>query len=53
MNPFQKLLNSKKIDPRVSILKKYIKQNLSNRSARYEKYDRFIYFWDKIEKYYI
>ena len=50
INPFKEKINLKQIDPRASILKKYIKRHLFNRFVKYKRYDKLIHFWDKIEK---
>ncbi len=49
-NPFQKIINQKKIDPRSFILTKYINQNLFKSPNKYNRNIKFIYFWDKIER---
>ena len=49
VNPFLKKIN-KKIDPRISVLYKYINDVINNPKLNYKYEKQFILFWDKLEK---
>ena len=49
VNPFLKKIN-KKIDPRISVLYKYINDVINNPKLNYKYEKKFIFFWDKLEK---
>lgn len=49
VNPFLKKIN-KKIDPRISVLYKYINDQINSSKLNYKYEKKFILFWDKLEK---
>ena len=49
VNPFSKKILRNKIDPRVSVLQKYLKQNLNNYKNYYKDDIKLIRLWSKLE----
>ena len=50
INPFGKMIKKNKIDPRVSVLKRYIHTKIKKNQNNYSEYKTFVKFWQKIEK---